>query len=410
MKFMPAILFVCLCALQATAQQVVSGKISNEAGQPIAGCSVFIANTVRGTSSAADGSFRLSDFPPGKHDLVISAVGYETRVYHISEELLPMTLNVVMKIKVKELENVTVEPSEEGSWAEWGKFFIDNFIGTTANASQCHINNTVDIRFRFYKKSRRLVAYADKPIVIENNVLGYIIHYQLEDFEADFENGSVVFLGYSLYEEMTGKEKLIKRWEKSRQKAYEGSVMHFMRAIYQNRLQEEGFETRYLYQRENTEKRRVMGIYQSYNRREINGQLVVEFNPAANKNLPKDSVNYYQSVLRQPNMLNTTGTSLLAADSLLVKREIGQITILLRNDIQVIYRRQKEEPGFVRFNPNLSTGSYQLSSVTALGDKLFTIDPSGNYADPRAFFTGGYWGWSEKMANGLPLEYKPGRE
>ncbi|MBL0155453.1 MAG: carboxypeptidase-like regulatory domain-containing protein [Chitinophagaceae bacterium] len=111
MKFMPAILFLCLCALQAAAQQVVSGKISNETGQPIAGCSVFISNTVRGTSSAADGSFRLSDFPSGKHDLVISAVGYETRVYTVSENLLPMTLQVVMKIKVKELENVTVEPS-----------------------------------------------------------------------------------------------------------------------------------------------------------------------------------------------------------------------------------------------------------------------------------------------------------
>ncbi len=406
MKFMPAILFLCLCALQATAQQAVSGKISNETGQPVAGCSVFISNTVRGTSSAADGSFRLGDFPAGKHDLIISAVGYETRVFNISDGQLPLTLNVVMKIKVKELENVTVEPSDEVSWAEWGKVFTDNFIGTTENASQCHIKNTDDIHLRFYKKSRRLVAYSEKAVIIENNALGYIIHYQLEDFEADFEKGSVVFLGYSLYEEMTGKEKLIERWEKSRQKAYEGSVMHFMRAIYTNRLQEEGFETRYLYHRENEEKRRVMGVYQPYTRREINGQLVVEFNPAANKNLPKDSVNYYQSVLRQPNILNTTGAALLAADSFLVKRETGQITILLRDDIQVIYRRQKEETGFVRFYPNLSTGSFRLSSVTALGDKLYTIDPSGNYADPRAFFTGGYWGWSEKMANGLPLEYK----
>ncbi len=406
MKFMPAILFLCLCALQATAQQAVSGKISNETGQPVAGCSVFISNTVRGTSSAADGSFRLGDFPAGKHDLIISAVGYETRVFNISDGQLPLTLNVVMKIKVKELENVTVEPSDEVSWAEWGKVFTDNFIGTTENASQCHIKNTDDIHLRFYKKSRRLVAYSEKAVIIENNALGYIIHYQLEDFEADFEKGSVVFLGYSLYEEMTGKEKLIERWEKSRQKAYEGSVMHFMRAIYTNRLQEEGFETRYLYHRENEEKRRVMGVYQPYTRREINGQLVVEFNPAANKNLPKDSVNYYQSVLRQPNILNTTGAALLAADSFLVKRETGQITILLRDDIQVIYRRQKEETGFVRFYPNLSTGSFRLSSVTALGDKLYTIDPSGNYADPSAFFTGGYWGWSEKMANGLPLEYK----
>ena len=57
-------------------QTSIKGKVFDERNQPLAGASVLIKSTKKGTTSNADGSFTLSVQPGTK--LIISAVGYDT--------------------------------------------------------------------------------------------------------------------------------------------------------------------------------------------------------------------------------------------------------------------------------------------------------------------------------------------
>ncbi len=242
----PAILVLILLVVTADAQRTIRGRVVNDAtGAVIPGSSVFISNSSKGTVTNSEGQFELQDIPPGKHDLVISCIGYETNVYSFSEQQLPLQLKVQLSIRVKELANVTVEPFLEEGWDKWGKMFMDNFIGTTENGMHCKIKNTNKIRFRYYKKSNRVTAYADEPVIIENKALGYTIKYQLENFEVSFKEHTTFYLGYPLFEDKTKEGKEPKeKWLRRRTEAFKGSVVHFMQSLYNNKLKEEGFEVR----------------------------------------------------------------------------------------------------------------------------------------------------------------------
>ena len=60
-------------------------------GKPLAGVSIFLNSTSKGTVSREDGSFLLKGIPRGQYDLVVSAIGYETFVITINGSRLPRT-------------------------------------------------------------------------------------------------------------------------------------------------------------------------------------------------------------------------------------------------------------------------------------------------------------------------------
>jgi hypothetical protein len=68
-----------------------------------------------------------------------------------------------------------------------------------------------------------------------------------QGFEIDFKTGLFFYQGYPLFEEMeTNRKSLEKKWLRNRQNAYYGSLMHFMRSVYRNKIPEEHFEVRRL--------------------------------------------------------------------------------------------------------------------------------------------------------------------
>jgi hypothetical protein len=229
----------------------IKGQVLNvTSGAPIANCSVFINNTSKGTVTDAAGRFELSNIPDGKYVLIVSSIGYETYAHPFSGSQLPLGLTVSLKEKATDLSAVTVEPFDPDGWANWGKTFMDNFIGTTKYAHQCTIKNKEVIHFRYSSKKYLLTAVADQPIIIENKALGYTIKYQLEQFSVDFMAGRNTFMGYPLFSDMPAESKAwTLLWKKNREKVYYGSVMHFIRCLYTGQLQSpadftEGFEVR----------------------------------------------------------------------------------------------------------------------------------------------------------------------
>src|ERR1044071_10315988 len=53
----------------------ITGKVTDEKGRPVTGCSVYFSNTSKGTLTTTDGSFILKNLPEGKFELVVSAIG-----------------------------------------------------------------------------------------------------------------------------------------------------------------------------------------------------------------------------------------------------------------------------------------------------------------------------------------------
>ncbi|MDR6339674.1 TonB-linked SusC/RagA family outer membrane protein [Filimonas zeae] len=79
---MRKLLFLAIGLLMLTAaafaQQVVKGKITSEDGTPIAGATIFIKGTKKGTSANEEGVFSLT-LPANARFIVVSAVGYGTK-------------------------------------------------------------------------------------------------------------------------------------------------------------------------------------------------------------------------------------------------------------------------------------------------------------------------------------------
>lgn len=407
MKFLLAFLFFINTFFFGLAQSIIRGKVvSEENGSALGSCSVFLSNTSKGTITNSSGFFELQNIPAGKHDLVISSIGYETRAITFSDKELPLELVIKLKVKVDQLATITVSPFEKDGWEKWGKVFIENFIGTTDNADDCRISNYKTIRFRFSKKDNILTAIAYEPLIIENKALGYKIQYQLEEFNVNFRNNTMLFLGYPLFEEMeTGRNGLKKRWEEHRKKAYQGSIMHFVRSLYANSIQKEGFDVRRLVKQPNTEKERVKIAYRS--RRIITapqtGEKVTTIQMEA---ALKDSSEYYQKIMRQPDFFDIFGNDLLTADSIIIKNEDGSRLLFFNNYLHVTYKNEWEEEKYLKFIWENRRPFYQRSSLFLPDGRAVTIEPNGNFYSPQDMYSIGYWAWSEKMADMMPLDYE----
>jgi hypothetical protein len=415
MKWMPAILFISLLYCSAAfSQQTIKGRvIAATSGAPVAGSSVFISNTSKGTTADKEGRFEITNVPFGKHELVVSSIGYETNVFSFSSDQLPLQLRVELTLKVKELQNVTVEPSVEEGWDKWGKLFTDNFVGQTPNALNCKIKNEKAIRFRFFKKSNRVIAYSDEPVILQNKALGYIISYQLEEFEVNFKTGATLFAGYPLFEDIdkSGKGRQ-QRWQRNRDKAYYGSMMHFMYCLYHDSLQEQGFEVRRMRKEPNTEKQRVKAVYRRTRvvKTGLNGVSVITSNKDSLLASSTDSVEYYERILQQDDYKEIYGREILKADSIVLETNPNYKSIFFTDYLYITYKNEIEDEAYILFHRERRSRTYQRSYITLANQNPIVIDKNGNYYPPQEVFSMAYWGWSEKMADFLPIDYKPGSD
>jgi CarboxypepD_reg-like domain len=348
-------------------------------GSPLPNCSVFINNSSRGTISDPKGLFLLEHIPAGSYDLVISAIGYEIYTINFSSNRLPLDLKVKLKRHASELSAVTVEPFLKDGWSRWGKFFLENFIGTVPNAEQCRIKNRKSLRFRFSRKRGILTVFATEPLQIENKALGYSLSYQLEKFTYDESSHVVLYLGYSLFGEMYNAHKYRRQaWESERKKAYIGSMMHFMRSLYRDSLRSEGFAVTHIVKTLNRERVRVKASFDSAQKR--------------SEGLNKDTLHYYLEVLRQSDYHQYTAP--VPADSLLHLTASSEKSLFFRDLLTIVFTDSKE---------NIFG---QESQCWLLTPSPVLVAENGSYYPPQEVFTSGYWAHSEKIANLLPLDYE----
>lgn len=376
--FFPMILCLCLSCLMAGAQNsVLSGIVRDSAnGKPLAGVSVFLNGTSKGTVTRNDGSFALS-IPPGRYELIVSAIGYATYVTELSSRNLPPAVKITLHAAADELASVTVEPYLKDGWKRFGKTFWQYFIGTTENANDCTIKNKEALRFHWYLKSNQLAVTAVEPLLIENKALGYELEYRLERFVCDFASHIVSYYGYPLFRDMpTTDDDRKRKWENNRQLAYMGSMMHFMRSIYSHHAREEGFLVRYKTPVPNIEKKRVKEIYTP--------------NVTKTDSIPMDSLHHYWQVLREPDYFMEPATD---PEGLMTVMKDQTHVLFFYDSCTVIYG-----------NPRRGI-AYAESSIRLIDQQPIAIDENGSYYPQREVLDEQTWSITQNISNLLPRDY-----
>jgi len=97
-----AILIISALLIAAIEPQVITGRVTDDHGNPLAGVSVFVKNTKRGTNTDLSGHYRIS-IQPGDKVLVFSFIGMETIEVKIKEK---KTINVILYSEALEPEEV----------------------------------------------------------------------------------------------------------------------------------------------------------------------------------------------------------------------------------------------------------------------------------------------------------------
>jgi hypothetical protein len=99
-KYVFLLFFVLSSAAVFAQSSVISGKVFDEANQPLPGATVTVKGTQKSTSTDANGNFRLTGLANGTVTLQISFVGYVT-----SERAVNVSGNVSVTVGLKPTAN-----------------------------------------------------------------------------------------------------------------------------------------------------------------------------------------------------------------------------------------------------------------------------------------------------------------
>jgi CarboxypepD_reg-like domain len=348
-------ILICIGGFSQDKLFYIHGKVVDEkSGAPLSNASVFCQNTTTGTISNTEGLFALR-LNNGGYDLVISYTGYETQVLRVSNTTKDKdSLTIQMKEAAKSMAEVAVTGSAlvADGWNKYGQFFLDNFIGTTANAAQCTIENKDAISFYFYKKRNKLKVKAKDEIVIVNQALGYKIRYQLDSFVNDYNTHISSYTGYPLFENLTGTADQQAVWSKNRYRTYIGSRLHFMRSWYDSTLKDEGFQVETLN------------------------------SPGSDKG----------TALENP------------YDPAIYSLDSGTVDININGSIRVTYNGQVPNKNYLIQNHFPLNAKVQISALEMPSG--FSIEENGYFFEQSEITNMGYWAW-KKIAELVPYDYNP---
>lgn len=351
----------------------VKGTITDsQTGEPMPFATVFFAETTYGTVTNEQGEYQLTVEKPGTYDLVVKFVGYKTFAAQVKLGEAPIALlDISVEVDTRNLGSVTVTAEKDKDWERHMQEFRKIFLGESENARRSKILNEDDIDFIYDRRKVVLEAFSSEPIIIENKALGYRIQYYLEKFVVDYMSNISTYYGYTIFEELKGGKSKMKKWEKNRKKAYEGSPVHFFTSLYENRLKEEGFYVQVA--------KDITNLGRVINPRDANVfQFLEKGSTDISKSLPFENFLYitYEKEFESKNF-----------------QEAQQRRISIgHSSVSKVVKKP------------------QLSWISIMdGFESIEFEPNGYVYDPTAFFTAGYWGF-EKVADMVPINYRPKKD
>ena len=369
-------LLLILLPIALFSQIKISGKVTDEKLNAISDVQLYVDGSTYQTTTKINGEF-LIDLPIGQFNLIIKHPKYDTEYLSIQTKNNQF-LNIVLYPEVINLSEAIIESVSK----EDRKFYLQEFkrlfIGSNEAAKKTKILNENDLRFNYNKSERILKVTAKNPIIIQNNYLGYTVNYDLIAFELNYKTNYVLTLGTALFKENKGSNKQQKNWIANRNTSYLGSVTHFIKSVFNNRLIEEGFDVKRLIRKENPE-------YIKYKENLL-------FDTTLKGPVPPKIISF---------LINQS----VPYDS--IKRvENNQQYLSFKGSYSIEYKNAKQEEDY-NLQHHIKFDSNQLSVISLNED--ITIEENGLYYHPSNIIVEGYFSW-RKIANLLPINYEIKKE
>lgn len=233
-----------LTLAQVTSTAVLSGRVVDAANEaPLPAANVFLANTLLGGQTDAGGAFEIRNVPLGTHELIVSLLGYEVQQRTLrvaTERVSGLNFKLIGRpLQGPEVEVVAEAPQE---WRKNLRKFEEFFWGRSPFAAQCKILNPQVLDFTL-DAGHWFTATASVPLEVENRALGYGLKIIVKNFEYHERKNEIRYSLITHFEELPARDdEESRRWQANREKAYRGSMRHFLTALVQGRSYREGFQ------------------------------------------------------------------------------------------------------------------------------------------------------------------------
>jgi len=298
-------------------------------------------------------------------------------------------------IKMKE---ILVTKKSNKQWKKDYKVFKNAFLGNSKNAKSCKIINEYVLSFN--RGENIFSASAQRPLIIENKRLGYVVTYYLDEFTTNntflrsddesffnfFFISSTQFVRYtgeSFFTEMEPKSEQQKRqWIKNRQIAYNGSLRHFLATLGKR------FDRRYKMKGDSLRQRNDWLL--------ISGSKKDPLTKEGFEVYPKEEYRKgydYRELLNERLVWST--------------KNDNELLLSFKDKMMVKFNKEGEELnyGFYTFDSDSKPKIHQTSFLK-LGKDSIIFDKNGRYYERFMIEKQEYMGW-ERVGDQLPFDYKP---
>lgn len=384
------LLFLFLFPFSFSIAQMIQGTVVNDAEQKISNVSIYIDGTKIGTTSKEDGSFSLNLPSKNIGNIIFQKEDYETFATPVSE-VLNKKLKVVL-LKTNTIEEVTIIPFTEEAYKNHIRYFLNTFIGN--DQENVKIKNQRSLKFAYDKKNKILKVKAPKTLIIENKNLGYEIEYNLISFSADFNSNMVNYTGTSFFRETKNSNKV----KLNRMNAYDGSMLHFFRSIYNNTISEDKFIVNHVVQIPNPKypTAEELNILKNFKEMARTSKTLLK--------IPEEISDIsHRKNSQKPYALAITKT--MIPDSDYVKRDGQSVLFSFKDMLQVNYSKYYYELKGKEFIK--TTIPVVISSYLHPEGETFEVSKDGNISTPDLLIAEGDF-TKNKIENMLPLDYQLG--
>lgn len=381
-------------------ERKVEGQVIDmETQEPLPFANVFIDNSTLGVATDLQGNFTIENIPDIGFNLVVSYVGYESKTipFNYKHDVENRRFIVEMKIDPIALESIQVfgkSRKRSRDDRQLYRRFEDEFLGRSDNASNCVIVNPEVLEFEILDSLNNYKVTSEDMLYVENKALGFRIGYLLEEFR--FENGLKMNIGKAQFKELEPKSrKQYRSWEEARQKAYYGSVQHFLNALITGKLDEQGFKVNVI------------------NYDSVTSEYTAPLNPAPVSEILRVDMTdkEYLYTLKAEQNIEVTYTGEYEDD------DYKKLYRSLSKSGNYKYTDKKARTSIV-FSDGQSLTSYQVFGISLEDVELFQksiiffnqletpISFPGQFLQPRDVTFGGWWRWGA-FSDLLPLNYRP---
>lgn len=355
-------------ASPSAAQSRLSGTVTDAStGVPLPSANVFIDGTLQGVATDRDGAFSLTDLDPGRYTVVTTMVGYkrESRTVVLNPPAqadAPPVLDVALTPQPIEMQGVTVEQSRT-EWLKRLERFQSSFFGNAPNADACSFINPEVLSFK--EKGGALIAWAEKPLRVRNDALGYELTFYLPRYRAE-PNRRARYGPVEFDTLAADSDEQRADWRAARLETYQGSYEHFIHALQADTWDEEGFD-----------------IWVSRD---------VKWGPNGRTGMGDRAVDDVRDIVEPT---PTPGYFML------VMPERGY-------HLKVRFTKEMESYDYARTRGSFETPRpNQTSALQLVGGPKFLIHRQTGGARNGRVIQRGYWGWYETASTVLPLSYRP---